>query len=215
MSRFLVVDDHRLFLEGMRHLLQNIADGITVDLSATVADALQRIDQGINYDLMLLDLQLPEMDGFTLLKSLKARSVLIPTIIVSSSTDASVIRECLAAGASGFINKNASAEEMAKAIKQVLAGEVALPEAYLSQLELITRDGTKQTLVPPEQPMIGERQLEVLKLIDKGLSNNQIATVMSISKATVKYHISILFRSLEARNRTTCLARAREQGLLD
>lgn len=214
MQKFLVVDDHRLFLEGMRHLLKKVGDDIALELSTSVADALLRIDQGARYDLLLLDIELPEMDGFAMIESLNQRSIVVPIIVISSTTDVSVVRRCLTLGASGFINKNSSIDDMVTAIKRVLAGEIALPQNYLDQLEVIGSNDKQKIIVPAAVQTIGERQREVLSLIDRGMSNKQIANILSISEATVKYHIGILFKYLEVRNRTACLAKAREEGLI-
>jgi len=215
MKRFLVVDDHRLFLEGMRHLLQKLGDEIELDLSVSVASALLRFDQGHQYDLLLLDLELPEMDGFMLIESLHQRNIIVPMIVISSTTDISVIRRCMALGVSGFINKNAFADDMIFAIKRVLAGEISLPQNYLDELDTVALVDKQKALAPAAIQPVGVRQREVLSLINRGMSNKQIANVLSISEATVKYHIGILFKHLEVRNRTACLAKARQQGMLD
>lgn len=215
MQKFLVVDDHRLFLEGMRHLLQKVGSDISIDLSTSVRDALIKIDRGERYDLLLIDIALPDMDGFALIESLTQRNIIVPIIVVSSTTDTSIVRRCLALGASGFINKNASSDEMVSSIKRVLAGELALPANYLDQLEVLHTGDQQQLIAPVDKQSVGQRQYEVLNLIDRGMSNKQIANVLSISEATVKYHIGILFKHLEVKNRTACLAKAREQGLID
>lgn len=215
MQRFLVVDDHRLFLEGMRHLLSALGDDVCVDLTNSVESALAKIDQGQRYDLLLADISLPEMDGYTFIQSLNERGVVLPIVVVSSSSDIADIRRCLKLGASGYIHKNASSHEMLSAVKQVLAGEIALPEELYSQLDIVERQNTSdQVLMPTDNPEIGDRQLEVLKLMNEGLSNKQIAVVLAISEATVKYHIGILFKHLGVKNRTSCLHKAREQKLI-
>lgn len=214
MQKFLVVDDHRLFLEGMRHLLAQLGDAVSLDLSASVSDALLKIDQGNHYELLLLDIQMPEMDGFSLIESLNQRNIVVPIILVSSTTDFSKIRRGIELGASGFINKNASVDEMLESIKTVLAGGISLPEDFSDDLEVMARHDDKRVLAPTTNTKLGDRQREVLHLIDTGLSNKQIANVLSVSKATVKYHIRILFRYFEVRNRTACLAKAREQGII-
>ena len=216
MRRFLVVDDHRLFLEGMQHMLQKLGEDVRIETADTVAGALNKFDNHHQYDLLLLDISLPEMSGLNLIQSLNQRGIILPIIIVSSSSDVAEIRRCLELGASGFIHKNASSAEMLNAVKQVLAGEIVLPESLSSQLDLALRpDSSERILVPGEQQEIGERQIEVLKLIDEGMSNKQIAKVLAISEATVKYHVGILFKQLGARNRTSCLIKARERNFLD
>jgi len=215
MQRFLVVDDHRLFLEGMRHLLSELGDDVSVELTDNVESGLAKIDQGNKYDLLLVDISLPEMDGYALIQSLNERGLIVPVVVVSSTSDISDIRRCLRMGASGFIHKNSSSEEMLIAVKKVLAGDIALPEDLYRQLDVVTRAKKQdQILAPSDKPEIGDRQLDVLKLMDEGLSNKQIARVLAISEATVKYHIGVLFKHLGVKNRTSCLHKARERKLI-
>jgi len=215
MQRFLVVDDHRLFLDGMQHMLESLGDDIIVETTDTVAGALNKFEGADSFDLLLLDLSMPEMSGFTLIQSLNQRGIILPIIIVSSTSDVSDIRRSLEVGASGFIHKNASGSDMLSAVRRVLAGEIVLPENLGSQLDLALRpDNNEHILLPSENREIGERQLEVLQLIDQGMSNKQIAKVLAISEATVKYHIGILFKQLGVRNRTSCLIEARKNNYL-
>lgn len=214
MQRFLVVDDHRLFLEGMRHLLGQLDGDIELDLAVSVAHALQHLDGGKKYDLLLLDIELPGMNGFKLIQSLRKRNIVLPIIVVSSTTEISTVRRCMELGALGFIHKNTSSSEMVAAIEKVLAGEISLPEPFASELALVEQANEKSVLAPAKLQEVGERQFEVLQLIDQGLSNKQISSVLAISEATVKYHIGILFKHFCVRNRTACLAKARDSGLL-
>lgn len=211
----MLVDDHRLFLDGMRHILRQLGK---VDLLAfdSVSAALREIDRDTHFDLLILDLSLPEMGGLTMMQSLEQRGVIIPTVIVSSASDVTTIRRALEMGASGYIHKNASSQDMIQALQRVLQGEVVLPESLSSQLEWVVQShGAKKTTFVPEQTAISERQIEVLNLVDQGLSNKQIAKVLAISEATVKYHVGLIFKNLGAKNRTSCLLIARQQGLLN
>lgn len=213
-KKFLLVDDHRLFLEGMRYMLERLEGEVEVDTADSVAGALHLFESGKQYDLLLLDLSLPELDGFSLIKSLDQRSIILPIVIVSSTSEIADIRLGLQMGASGFIHKNASSDEMLSAVKRVLAGELVLPDTLSSQLQVALRNDDQQFLTPEPEQGIGSRQLEVLKLIDEGMSNKQIAKILAISEATVKYHIGILFKHLGAKNRTSCLLKAREKNYL-
>ncbi len=216
MQRILLVDDHRLFLEGMQHLLMRLGEDVNVETTDTVGGALNKFVEGERYDLLLLDISLPEMSGFSLMQSLSQRGIILPMVIVSSTSDLVDIRRCFELGASGFIQKNASSTEMLSSVRRVLAGEVVLPENLSSQLELALRpDKDEPMLMPSVNQEIGSRQIEVLKLIDQGMSNKQIAKILAISEATVKYHIGVLFKQLGVRNRTSCLVKAREKNILN
>ena len=104
---------------------------------------------------------------------------------------------------------------MLDGIQKVLSGEIVLPQNLGSHLDLALRpDSDELALVPADNRDIGKRQIEVLQLIDQGMSNKQIGKVLAISEATVKYHIGILFKHLGVRNRTSCLIKAREKNIL-
>ncbi len=216
MKKFLVVDDHNLFLEGMCFMLNELEGHVQVDTASSVERAITLLEQKDDYDLLLADISLPEMDGFSLLQSLNQRAIVLPIMMVSSTSDIGDIRRCLELGASGFIHKNAAISEMLDAVIRVLAGNIVLPENISSQLDMLLRPNTKELIiVPVEHKEIGERQIEVLNLMDSGMSNKQIAKVLAISEATVKYHIGILFKQLGAKNRTSCLLKAREKRILN
>ncbi len=208
--KFLLVDDHRLFLEGMQYMLEKIDAEIRVDTADSVVGALHLFDSGKHYDLLLLDLALPNMDGFSLIQSLHKRGIIVPIVIVSSTSDVADIQRGLQMGVSGFIHKNASSDEMQSAIRRVLLGELVLPESMSTSLKAAVLSDQTTTLIPESDQAIGPRQIEVLKLIENGMSNKQIARVLAISEATVKYHIGVIFRQLNANSRTACLAKARE-----
>lgn len=213
MRRLLIIDDHRLFMEGMRHLLQKLGN-VEVDMTDNVRAALRKFDNNERYDLVLLDISIPGIDGFALLKSLSKRDIIAPVIMVSASFDIGDIRKSIELGALGFIHKNSTGSDMLKSIKKALDGETVIPPEFHDQLALIgERKNSKRQLVPEGQKL-GERQLEVLKLMADGLSNREIATVLAITEATVKYHITIIFKELNVKSRTACLKAARLQSLV-
>lgn len=205
----LVVDDHRLFLEGMRHLLLGLGDGVELDLVNNVVSAIEKIDGGNNYQLLVMDIALPQVDGFSFLKSLNERKILIPTIVISASSNISDINRVMKLGALGFINKNTSSEEMLAAVRMVLKGEIYLPDDIWPKMKLYPSAlKDQQSLVDTSNEGVGERQIEVLQLVVDGLSNKQIATVLNISESTVKYHVTILFKHFEVSSRTSLIKQA-------
>ena len=205
----LVVDDHRLFLEGMRHLLLGLGDDIELDLVDSVVKAIDKIDHGNNYQLLVMDIALPQVDGFSFLKSLNERKILIPTIVISASSNISDINRVMKLGALGFINKNTSSEEMLAAVRMVLKGEIYLSDDVWPKMKLYPSALKDQhTLEDESNEGVGERQFEVLQLVVDGLSNKQIATVLNIGESTVKYHVTILFKHFEVSSRTSLIKQA-------
>ncbi len=214
-KKFLIIDDHRLFMEGMRHLLGKL-DNVQVDLAESVTVALHKLEAGIQYDLLLLDISIPELDGFTLLQSLTERDMVVPVVMISASFDIDDVRKSIQLGALGFIHKNSTGQDMLASIKAVLSGKTVIPPEFHDQLDIVqSRHGARPQLVPVANQCLGARQIAVLRLMADGLSNQQIATVLAITEATVKYHIGILFKELGVRSRTACIKQARLQSLLE
>jgi DNA-binding NarL/FixJ family response regulator len=213
--KILVVDDHRLFLEGLRHLLLGLGSDVQLDLVESVEEAIIKIDQGNSYQLLVMDIALPKIDGFSLLKSLSERKICIPTVVISASSRLSDIRRVMNLGALGFIHKNTSSEDMLAAVRTVLKGEIHLPDDVWPKLKLYpTALDTKQEEGSAGNEAVGERQFDVLKLIKDGLSNKQISGVLNIGESTVKYHVSILFKHFEVNSRTALVKHAQEQKIL-
>jgi len=205
----LVVDDHRLFLEGMRHLLLGLGDGVEIDLVDSVVMAIDKIDHGNQYQLLMMDIALPQIDGFSLLTSLNERKFLIPTIVISASSNISDINRVMKLGALGFINKSTSSEEMLAAVRKVLKGEIYLPDDVWPKMKLYPSASKYQHSAEGESSEgVGKRQLEVLRLVVDGLANKQIAAVLNIGESTVKYHVTILFKHFEVSSRTSLIKQA-------
>lgn len=217
MPRILVIDDHRLFLEGMCHLLKKLGDDFEVIESDSVQSAIDRIDGGERFTLALVDLAMPEMDGFSFLQALRERRIACPVVVVSASVDSGSIRKALRSGALGFIPKYASADEMLEGLIKVLNGDLFLPGDLWRQISDQPLNETENKPLPthPSDETIGKRQLQVLELMNQGLANRKIAAILNISEATVKYHIGILFRALGVNSRTACIHEALKKKILN
>jgi len=220
LDRILVVDDHRLFLEGLRHLLLNLDEQLEIDMVGDVRSAIEHLDAGISYRLCIVDLSLPGLDGFAFLNAVSERKILTPCMVLSSSVKLSDIKRATDLGALGFVRKDVSSEEMLAAVHRVLRGEIVLPDEIWPLLDSYPQAQNKvanQAEAEPNESAavgIGERQLKVLALVAEGLSNKDIAAVLEIKEATVKYHVGILFKSLNVSSRTALIKRAAEQGLV-
>lgn len=215
MKRILIVDDHRLFLEGMRYLLRAVGDDVEVIESESVQDAVDRIDRGERFALALVDLAMPGLDGFAFLRSLRERRTSCPVMVVSASADTETIRRALQGGALGFVPKYASSEEMLAGVRTVLEGGIFLPDELWPRITDKPLGGRAVTAESTcgDSP-VGERQMEVLELIAQGLGNRQIATILRISEATVKYHVGVLFRAFGVNSRTACVREAQRRQLI-
>ena len=209
------MDDHRLFIEGLSYLLLDIDQGLEMDLAQSAEQAIQLIEQGERYQLLIADLAMPEMDGFSLLRALQTRRIAIPTLIISSSSRISTINRVIHLGAAGYINKSATGKEMKRAVETVLHGKLYFPDRVWAVLDAypqpIPSDSTGQAKAADG---FGSRRIEVLQLVADGLTNKQIGYVLNIAEVTVKYHLSVLFKQLEVKNRTALIKTAKQRGII-
>lgn len=202
----LLCDDHALFREGLSHILNKLdtETEVLVHEVESVEHALEFAEFQQNIDLILLDLNLPGMNGIDGLKSLQSCYAFTPIVMLSASEANSDIRNALANGAMGYICKSMSSQNMLNALKLVLAGDVYIPTIALQD--------NQQTV--SIQTSLTNRQLDVLKLLQEGLANKLIADKLHISEATVKMHITAIFKTLNVSNRTQAVLKAQTRGLL-
>lgn len=190
--RLLLVDDHVLVRDLVAAHLA--AQGFVIDTAATLAEARAALARTEPYDVVLLDFALPDSSGLTDSASLIPLAQERPVVLFSGLAKAATVAEALETGFSGFIPKSTAAQALAEALRQVLAGEVWLPEG----LDL-SRRGTD---LPGPLASLTKREREVLRAIRAGRLNKEIAGELSISEVTVKMHVRSVCQKLGARNRT-------------
>lgn len=207
----LIIDDHPLFSEGLALILSTFNKKLKITTSSNPRHLLSDVTTLSSYDLLLIDLQMPTISGLAFLQAIKARSLVIPTLIVSSSDNRSDIENALKYGAKGFIPKSAPSHEIAKAINSVLAGNMYVPEHIVGSIDWnFDKKNTPRdnTLSSEKAVTLTPRQSEVIQLIHGGHSNSQIGDILNLTESTVKGHISSLFKTLNVRNRTACVNKA-------
>ena len=204
--KILIVDDHPIFLKGLSLVLEDGAREIELLVAENVTQALKQVSIESNIDIILTDLNMPGMDGSSLINMLQDKSVKTPVAVLSGTADVKEIRKALNSGAVGFIPKDYSGEQLFSAIDQILAGEYYLPREIGFQLD--------EFVTYQKNFKLSDRQTEILQLINKGLSNKQIAHELNITEPTVKTHISKLFQNLGVYNRIACINKAKELGFL-
>lgn len=208
----LILDDHPLFADAMRQVLLRLENHVVVQAAGNVEGALAFIDAGKTFDLILLDLKLPGLDGFAFMRVLQERLVTSPLIVVSASEDGVEVRKALAAGAMGYIHKSSDIKAILHTIHQVLAGNVCCSAANLADaIRFPERPGPQAS---PASVGISNRQFDILQLMEKGLSNKAIAGKLNIAESTVKAHVSRLIEALVVHNRLACVMEAQRLGIL-
>ncbi|WP_226018527.1 response regulator transcription factor [Novosphingobium sp. FKTRR1] len=194
--RVLLIDDHPLFRQALAATIGQIAADLAIGQCDTLAEAKATLVSGSAVSLILLDLKLPDSQGMGGLLSLKAEHPAIPVAIVSASDDGDTVQTAMACGAAGFVSKAAGVEELSAAIEALLAGEAWFPEPQAE---------ARRTPLTPTQ-------MRVLNGVHRGLMNKQIAFETGLSEATVKYHLTGLFRKFGVLTRAQLLALARERS---
>lgn len=211
----LLVDDHPLLRGGMRYLLRSLDANLQMDEASSGAQALELVAaQG--YDLVLLDLKMPGLNGMDALAALRAAIPGTPLVVLSAEDDPSVVRAAIEAGAMGFIPKSSTPEVLIQALRLVLAQSVYLPPTVLdapcpvaAPALSLAQSGGGDSVPPGFTP----RQMDVLRCVIKGKPNKVIARELEVSEGTVKAHLSAVFLALGAHNRTEAVYAAAKLGL--
>lgn len=207
--RILLADDHPLFREGVKPVLEKL-DGDLVLVEANdypTAFTVMHRNHG-DFDLALLDLYMPGMDGIDGVSRFRAAFPDVPVIVLSAAEDVHDIQKLLALGASGYITKASSSEVILSAIRLVLSGGLYVPPNLLNK--------TDNTLTLPaayRHLPLTTRQIQALRELAKGLTNRQIATELGVTEGTVKIHLAQVFKTLKVNNRTEALLVAQKMGL--
>jgi DNA-binding NarL/FixJ family response regulator len=221
--KVLLVDDQNLIRQGIRLLLELEPDIQVVGQAADGRRALQQVE-ALHPDVVLMDVRMPEMDGLTATRLLSASHPEVKVIILTTFEDDETVFDGLKAGASGYLLKDISSEEMAQAVRKVAAGEALIQSrltrkvlAEFSRLASATdrQAPPKTTAVAEALPVaLTERELQVLQALTHGLSNREIADQLVITEGTVKNHVSSLIDKLGVRDRTQAVLKAQELGLI-
>jgi DNA-binding NarL/FixJ family response regulator len=213
--KILLVDDHALFREGLKHLLRSLDAELELDEAEDCEGALA-LSAGNAYDLVLLDLKIPGVHGLDALESLRRVSPAAPVVVVSGEDDPRVIRAAIERGAMGYVPKASTPEIMIQALRLVLAKGVYLPPGVVDLA--IPNGAPLPELLRAEQgtlrlPGLTPRQMDVLRCVIQGKANKVIARELDISEATVKAHLSSVLRVLGVNNRTEAVYAAAKLGL--
>lgn len=212
----LLVDDHTLFREALLHVLKQLDTQIVVLEAANAEEGAQLIARMRNLDLVLLDIDLPDLDGLTALPGLRELAPTLPIVVLSGSETAQHVKLALDNGAVGYIPKSCSSHEMLAALRIVLQGDVYIPPKLLGKLgaSALPLKTTTTCNHSPSQTLLTVRQIEVLELMARGLPNKSIANTLNLAEGTVKLHVAAILRALGARNRTEAVMEASRLGLV-
>jgi DNA-binding NarL/FixJ family response regulator len=194
----IIADDHPLVRGALRQALASALPDSSISEACDLDSLGRALRRGEPVDLVLLDLAMPGVSGFSGLLYLRSQHPDIPVVVISANEDRTVMRRCVEVGAAGFIPKSTEVETMREAIRQVLAGEIWTP----ADLELVQPADAAVADMMRRLASLTPQQLRVLMMLTQGLLNKQIAFELKVSEATVKAHVSAILQKLGVDSRT-------------
>jgi DNA-binding NarL/FixJ family response regulator len=204
----LIVDDHPLFSVALQTILTDLNPEFDFLLAANYQQAMDHLGTDPHIALVLLDLSLPGLDGFTAFQHMKERSPTLPIVIISGVDSMQAIKKAMRVGAMGFIPKSSSGPEIMRALSCVLAGNIYLPPVFAAHIDDSGHPDAPDVGADVAAEEIGikigltERQIQVLVQLIRGHSNKHIANTLTVSEATVKAHVTTILKALNVETRT-------------
>ena len=210
-TRVLVVDDHAIVRKGLKAVLDLVPDMEIVGEAENGKQAV-KLDRELNPDVILMDLMMPEMDGITCIKEIRAQSPNARILVLTNFAGEDMVFPAIKAGAMGYHLKDSSPDALVNAVRQVSRGESALHPLIARKVLEELHAGPDRHL--SEDPLTA-RELQVLRLIAQGRENHEIAGELVISEATVRTHVSNILTKLHLASRTQAALYALKEGLAD
>lgn len=213
-----VIDDHRIFLEGVSILVGGMNSAFTVEGFESPSDFLRKLEVHSSYDLVICDLIMNSMNGLAFIAAIRSHRKRLPILVLSGINTAAPITEIKRLGGNGFVHKSSGNETLLEAINTVLSGKTYFAEdGNQEQVGYPSKDFQMQRVdrsMTPILPKLGPRQIEVLRLIAEGATNKDVSMALAISQNTVKTHLKQIFMELGVNKRTACVRKAQTLGLI-
>jgi DNA-binding NarL/FixJ family response regulator len=218
----LLADDHALFRDGMRYVLQQLSEQVDIICAGDFAETLRQAENNPGIDLALLDLHMPGSDGVSSIRVFHDRYPALPLVVVSGSDQQAEIEWVMEYGAMGFISKTSSGKAMVNALRMVLDGGIYFPPQLLTRssienravaLKLTTETAEDSNSQQINKFGLTKRQLETLQNLAGGLSNKEIALKMNLAEGTIKVHVAAAFQILQVNSRMDAVRKAQKLGL--
>ena len=207
-TRIIIADDHPLFREALRRAIETILPEASVQECSGLDPLQAELDRSREVDLVLLDLTMPGVQGFSGLIYLRAQFPDIPIVIVSANEEPVVIRRAIEFGASGFIPKSLDLDGIGNAVRTILSGDIWVPP----DIDLEAGEDREVAELVRRLGRLTPQQMRVLMMLSEGLLNKQIAYELAVSEATVKAHVSAILQKLGVDSRTQAVIAASRIG---
>ena len=206
MHRILIIDDHPIFRHAMTTILgKRFPDSETREANS-ISEAITLLESDSAFDLVMLDLNMPETSGLNGLLEIRNEYPNLPVVIISAETEKQHILQTISYGAVGFISKSSKIEEIASSIESIFEGNVCLPSEILRTPSVKKVSHSENSISPEQIRSLTRKELAVLKYLTQGLANKVIAYELNISETTVKSHVSSILKKLGASNRVKVVA---------
>ena len=215
--KVLMADDHALFRDGMRYVLQQLSEQVDILCAGNFTETLRQAETNPGIDLALIDLNMPGSDGVASIRIFHQRFPGIPLVVVSGSEQRAEIEWVMEYGAMGFISKMSSGKEMVNALRIVLNGDIYFPQQLLPQPDTgaTTQAGMEdRSSLHTNKHGLTKRQMEALQHLAEGLSNKEIAQKMNLAEGTIKVHVAAAYQALQVSSRLEAVRRAQKLGLI-
>lgn len=193
--RIIIADDHPLFRSALHQAVQMAVAGADLQEVDCINSLMQLLGKTDDIDLLLLDLKMPGASGFSALASLRHQYPQLPVVMVSASEEPAIVQQAMRFGAMGFIPKSAPMPVLVSALNTILEGDPWFPDG-------ISLDQAPEDNIAERLASLTPQQFKVLSMLSEGLLNKQIAFELNVSEATVKAHVTAIFRKLGVKNRT-------------
>jgi DNA-binding NarL/FixJ family response regulator len=203
-THLVIADDHPLFRDALRQAVATVVASAKINEAGSFEELTALLERETDVDLILLDLSMPGISGFSGLIYLRAQFPAIPVVIVSASDDAETIRRSMDFGASGFIPKRFGVETLRDAIGKVMNGDVWVP----ADVDISAAADPDMTRLRDRLVTLTPQQVRVLMMLSEGLLNKQIAYELGVSEATIKAHVSAILQKLGVESRTQAVIAA-------
>jgi DNA-binding NarL/FixJ family response regulator len=202
--RLVIADDHPLFRGAMREAISGLLEQVDIAEAGTFDDVVAQLERDGDVDLVLLDLTMPGVRGFSGLMYMRAQYPSVPVVVVSANDDPAAIRRCMEFGASGFIPKTLGVDAMCAAISRILGGGVWTPP----DVDLTAGSNAEAAELMARMVTLTPQQVRVLMMLSEGLHNKQIACQLGVLETTVKSHVSVILKKLGVESRTQAVIAA-------
>jgi DNA-binding NarL/FixJ family response regulator len=199
---FLLIDDHALIREALSSVLRELRSDAVVLEAASCRQGMDLMHENRDVSLILLDLRLPDRDGFDMLAELREAYPAVGVVVLSAFNDRDNVVKALDHGALGFISKTSSREVLLGALRLVLAGGVYIPPEILGSATPPPQQANSAPRPTPAELGLTERQIDVLALMMQGRNNKLICRALNLAEPTVKNHVSAILKALKVSNRT-------------